>query len=85
MGDLMASDTDEMLTIEEIYSRYHREWVLLLDPVKNEFHELVGGRVLLHHPHRAVLHERIMALRPKRFATFFAGPVIEEDGEEYAL
>ena len=76
----MASEADEMLNIDEIHSRFDREWVALLDPVINEFDEIVGGRVLCHDADRDLLHLQIEELRPQDFAVIFAGPVVEDDG-----
>src|SRR5438874_1099657 len=39
---------DEVMTIEEIDSRFPSEWVLLADPKVDQYGRVVGGRVVCH-------------------------------------
>jgi hypothetical protein len=64
---------DEILTIDEIESRYHNEWVLVLDPETNEALEVVSGKIGGHGPNPDELYKQVQQLRPKSCAVFYAG------------
>ena len=67
----------EVLTIEEIESRYESEWVLVEDPQTDETLDVRGGRVSCHSKDRDEVYRRAAALRPKRFAVLYTGDIPE--------
>jgi hypothetical protein len=74
----------ENLTLDEIKSRYHSEWVLIEDVRTDEHLQVLGGRVLYHHKDRDEVFRRAHELRPRDFAVRFTGKFPEED-LEFAL
>lgn len=65
----------EMITLDEIKSRFQNEWVLIGDPVETEDLEVVSGRVLFHSPDADQIYRKAAELRPGRFATVFTGEI----------
>ena len=68
---------NEVLTIEEIQSRFDAEWVLVGDPVTDEGHHVSSGRVLAHSRDRDEVYRRAIELKPKRSAFLFFGTIPE--------
>jgi hypothetical protein len=66
---------NEVLTVDEIQARFNSEWVLIGDPVTDETHHVLSGRVLAHSRDRDEVDRRLLELRPRRFATWFTGQV----------
>jgi hypothetical protein len=64
---------EEILTIDEIESRYHNEWVLVVDPETNEALEIVSGKVGGHGSNPDELYKQVPKLRAKTFTVFYAG------------
>ncbi len=64
---------DQLMTIAEIESQYHDEWVLVGDPETNEDLEVLSGKVLCHSADRNEFDRRMVELKPKRFAILFTG------------
>jgi hypothetical protein len=69
----MATQTNETLTIEEIYARYDSEWVLVQDPEVNEHLEVVRGKVVWHSNDRDEVDRKAIELRLKSSATLYTG------------
>ena len=67
----------EVLTVEEIQSRYESEWVLVEDPQTDDNLEVRGGRVSCHSKDRDEVYRRAASLRPKRFAVLYTGDIPE--------
>jgi hypothetical protein len=65
----------EVLTIDDIKTRYPAEYVLLGEPQKTDTLELLAGRVLWHGPDREELYRKANELRPKDSAILFTGPM----------
>ncbi len=63
----------EILTLDEIRSRFRDEWVLLGDPEEAEDLEVISGKVLFHSPDADETYRKAAELRPGRFATIFTG------------
>ena len=68
---------DEVMTIEEIESRFNSEWVLVGDPVTDATNHVLSGRVLAHSADRDELYRRAIAINPKRSAFLFTGAIPE--------
>jgi hypothetical protein len=64
---------DELLTIDEITARFAPEWVLIGEPQTDESERLVAGKVLFHSPDRDLVDQKLLELRPARFAFRYLG------------
>jgi hypothetical protein len=64
---------DEILTAEEIETRFAPEWVLIGDPQTDEDLSLRAGRVLFHSPDRDEVYRKALELQPGRFAVRYLG------------
>ena len=64
---------DEILTVEEIETRFAPEWVLIGDPQTDEDLSLRAGRVLFHSPDRDEVYRKALELHPGRFAVRYLG------------
>lgn len=67
----------EILTLQEMESRYPSEWVLIDDPETDEHQKVLSGRVLFHSPDRDEADRELLELRPKSFALRYLGPLPE--------
>jgi hypothetical protein len=65
---------NELLTINEINTRYPSEHVLLEDPQVNEHNQVVAGRVLWHSKDKEEVYRKGIELRPKHSAFVHTGP-----------
>ena len=64
---------DEILTVEEMESRFPSEWALIGDPRTDSNQKLLEGRVLFHSPDRDEVDRKLLELRPRRFAFRYMG------------
>lgn len=64
---------DEVLTIDEIESRFAPEWVLIGEPQTDEKLAVLAGKVLFHSPDRDEVWRKAGELRPGRFAVRYLG------------
>jgi hypothetical protein len=64
---------DELLTIAEIQSRFHDEWILVEDPQTNDALEVLAGKVRWHSQNRDEVYRKAIELRPRRFAMLYTG------------
>jgi hypothetical protein len=64
---------DKTLTIEEIEALFPSQWVLIGDPQTDESQHLLAGTVLFHSPQRAEVDQKLLELRPSRFAFRYLG------------
>ncbi len=69
---------EEVMTVEEIQKRYDSEWVLLSDPVVNEWLEVLSGKVVIHSKNRDEVYRKAADLRLKRSAFLFTGQIPED-------
>jgi hypothetical protein len=74
----------EILSIDEIESRYPNEWILIGDPQTNEALAVLRGTVLWHSTDRDEVYQKAVELRPKHVAFHYSGTVPQED-MEFAL
>jgi len=72
---------DEILTREEIEKRYPNEWVMIEDPEVDEHNEVLGGKVISHHPDRATAYQALAKSKAKSFTSLITGPVAPEGVE----
>lgn len=71
--ELWEGEMDETLTIEQIEARFPSEWVLIGDPLTDEFQRLLAGKVLFRSPERDEVDRKLLELRPTRFAFRYLG------------
>jgi hypothetical protein len=64
---------NEVLTIDEIKTRYPSEHVLLGDPQVNEHRQVQAGRVLWHSKDQDEVYRKATELRPRRAAYVYTG------------
>jgi hypothetical protein len=73
-----GTSMNEILTIDEIKTRYPSEHVLLEDPQTNPDHEVLGGRVLWHSADQEEVYRKAIELRPKRAAYVYTGTIPDD-------
>ena len=61
------------MTIGEMEASFDSEWVLVGDPVIDEAHNVVRGKVLHHSKDRDEVYRKGLELRPKRAAFLYLG------------
>ena len=64
---------NEFLTIQEIETQYHAEWILMEDPELTPQMEITRGRVLHHSKNRDDIYQKAIELRPKHSAYYYTG------------
>jgi hypothetical protein len=64
---------NDVLTVGEIVSRFHSEWVLVEDPVTDESLRVESGHVIYHSKDRDEVYQKAIELKPKRFAMLYTG------------
>ncbi|MGC8639587.1 MAG: hypothetical protein ACP5XB_06875 [Isosphaeraceae bacterium] len=62
---------DEVLTMEEIKTRYALNWVLSGDLQTDEQHHVLAGKVLFASPDREAVYDKALELRPTNCACRF--------------
>ncbi|MBI2433891.1 MAG: hypothetical protein HYV26_13575 [Candidatus Hydrogenedentes bacterium] len=67
----------EEMTIEEIYSEFDSEWVLVEDPVTDDALNVLRGKVLCHSRDRDEVYRKAISPRVKRFAMLYTGKIPE--------
>jgi hypothetical protein len=68
---------NEVLTIEEIESRFDSEWVLVEDPELDDHLNVLRGRVLCHSKDRDEVYQKGIELRPRHSAVLYTGRIPE--------
>lgn len=68
----------DVLTIDEIETRFPSEWVLIGDPQTDAYQRLLAGTVLFHSPDRDDVNRKLLELRPPRFAFRYLGSMPED-------
>jgi hypothetical protein len=72
-----VDDVADILTIEQIRSRYDSEWVLIGEPELDESSRLLSGRVVFHSPSRDDVYRKAVELRLPHFAVRYLGDLPE--------
>jgi len=75
---MTIDQTDEVMTLDEIRSRFPSEWVLIGDPVTDKHHRVLTGRVVAHSPNRDEVYETGARLRLKRSAFLYLGELPDD-------
>jgi hypothetical protein len=68
---------NDVLTIEEIKSRYPSEWVLIGEPQLDEMSRLMAGKVLFHSSLRDDVYRKAVELHLPHFAVRYLGSLPE--------
>lgn len=68
----------DLMTLEEIQSRFTSEWVLVGDPELTDSLEVIRGRVLWHSPNRDEVYRKARELQPKHSAILYTGTLPDE-------
>jgi hypothetical protein len=63
----------ELLTLGEIKARFPSEWVLIGDPQTDDSLEVLAGELLFHSLDRDEVDQKLLELRPSRFALRYLG------------
>jgi hypothetical protein len=74
----------EVLTINEMESRYKDEWLLIEDPETNEVLQVLKGRVLWHGQDRDELYRKMLELQPRHSAVWYTG-ILPRNGHTVIL
>ncbi len=61
------------LTVKEMKSQFHSEWVLIEDPETDDALEVQRGRVLYHSQDRDEVYRKAVELKPRHFAMLYTG------------
>ena len=69
---------DEILTIDEIQSRYAPNWVLISDHQTDESLSVRAGMILFHSPDQDEVCRKAAEYPPGRYALRFLGTVPED-------
>ena len=69
---------NEILTIEDITTRYPSEHVLLAEPSTNEYKQVISGRVLWHSPNQEEVHQKLGELCPGNSALVYTGTIPDD-------
>ncbi|MEG3859727.1 hypothetical protein [Microcoleus sp. herbarium12] len=70
-------ETSPILTLEEIFSLYPDEWVLIAYTELDEDLSVIRGRVLAHSPERDLLYNNALSRKGKSVAIEYTGPIPE--------
>jgi hypothetical protein len=63
----------DVLTVGEIESQFHSEWVLVGDPETDASLHVQSGRVIYHSKDRDEVYRKAIELKPRRFAMLYTG------------
>ena len=66
-----------ILTLEEIFSLYPDEWVLIAYTELDEDLSVIRGEVLAHSPERDLLYNNALSRKGKSVAIEYTGPIPE--------
>src|SRR4051812_824090 len=70
---LRIANVNDVLTIEEIKSRYPSAWVLIGEPQLDDMSRLLAGKVLFHSPIRDDVYQKAVELHLPQFAVRYLG------------
>ena len=66
-------EIDQEMTMEEIENQFDSEWVLINDPVQDDHHNVLKGRVRFHSGDRNRFDEAANELGARRSAILYVG------------
>ena len=68
---------NQVMTRAEIEAQFPDEWVLIDEPLKDQYQHVQGGRVLCHSKDRDEVYRQAIALRLARSAVLYTGTLPE--------
>jgi hypothetical protein len=68
----------DVLTVGEMESQFHSEWVLVGDPETDDSLHVQSGRVIYHSKDRDEVYRKAVELKPKRFAMLYTGTLLRD-------
>ena len=68
----------DVLTIEEIESRFDSEWVLIGDLKTGKAQRVISGRVLAHSRNRDDVYRELLKLRPRHYGMWYTGKLPDD-------
>ena len=71
---------DEILTYEEMKSRFDGEFVLVEDPVTDEQLNILRGKVIAHSREKSEVTRILLERRPRHTANLYFGPIPTHGG-----
>lgn len=76
---------EQVLKIEEIEKLFDAEWILLDEPQTDEQLNVLGGKVVYHHPDKVTFDREVLKIQPHPtdFAVIYTGT--QPEGMEYVL
>jgi hypothetical protein len=74
---LRIATVNDVLTMEEIKSRYRSEWVLIGEPQLDKMSRLLAGKVLFHSLIRDEVYRKAVDLHLPHFAVRYLGSLPE--------
>ena len=72
-----GNEKDEVLSVDEIKSRYDSEWILLSEPEVDNALRVLRGRVAFHSKDRDEVDRKAIQLRLKRSAYLYTAGIPE--------
>ncbi|MGL5060822.1 MAG: hypothetical protein ACRC62_12670 [Microcoleus sp.] len=72
------TETDQILTLEEITRLYPQEWVLIAYTELDEDLNVIRGEVLAHSPDRDLLYNNALSRKGKSVAIEYTGPIPDD-------
>jgi hypothetical protein len=72
------SGTREVLSLDQIKSRYNAEWVLVKDPIVDKDMRVLRGEVVCNSKDRSDIHRRAIELGLKHTAFIFTGQIAKD-------
>lgn len=69
---------EKEMTLSEMKSRFHSEWILIGDPDTDSALNVRGGKVLCHSKDRDEVYQKAISLRPLRSAFTYTGRIPED-------
>jgi hypothetical protein len=72
------TETSKILSLEEIYSLYPDEWVLIAYTELDEDLNVIRGEVLGHSPDRDLLYDNALSRKGKSVAIEYTGSIPED-------
>ncbi len=71
----------EQMTWDEMVSRFDSEWVMINNPKKNKYGNVVGGEVVYHGRDQNAGYAKAKELKLKRTAMFYTGDLVPKGME----
>jgi hypothetical protein len=71
-------NSQDILTLEEIYQSYPNQWVLIVDPELDEDLAVIRGQVVASAPDKEGIYDQLGLRNGKSFALEYTGSTVDE-------